>query len=659
MALGGAGVLALLVRLAYLRELHGSLLLSGLMGDARVYDAWARDIAAGNWIGTEVFYQAPFYPYFLAIVYAIGAPDPGLVRVIQSVLGAASCVLLGLAGRRFFSDRIGVIAAILLAVYPPALFFDGLIQKASLDVFLVTLTLALAGEFQARRRWPWIASAGVVAGALVLNRENARVLVPVIAAWLWLGFPDAAARRRAWWIGAFLAATLIVLVPVGLRNSRVGGEFLISTSQLGPNFYIGNHPQASGTYESLVPERGDAIFEREDATRIASAAAGRGLSAREVTDYWFRRGLEWVRHDPAAWLALLGKKMLLTVNAAELPDTESMAAYAGESRILRSLGWLGFGVILPLAALGTWALRREWRRWSLPCAIAASLAASVAVFYVVARYRHSLVPAVLLFAAAGVAALGEMRERGGRRILPGLTLAVAAAVIAYLPILTVRDQTYLNLGSLLAMQGRSADAIPALERAVSQDPGHAEAQFRLGLAYRDAGRRADAVGALSEAVRLRPEHGDALAALGVLLAEEGRAGEALPYFQKAAELAPGDPRAQLHVAMALASSGRVEASLPHFQEAVRLQPADADTRLAFGQALFAAGRFDESIAQYEAAARSAADPLDALTLTAQAHAAAGRRAEAVVSLQKALALATSSGRADAAARIAETIRQLK
>ena len=71
---------------------------------------------------------------------------------------------------------------------------------------------------------------------------------------------------------------LALLLPVGYRNYRIGGDFLVSTSQLGPNFYIGNNPRASGTYEPLVPERGDAIFEREDATRIASAATRRSAS---------------------------------------------------------------------------------------------------------------------------------------------------------------------------------------------------------------------------------------------------------------------------------------------------------------------------------------------------------------------------------------------
>ena len=47
--------------------------------------------------------------------------------------------------------------ACLLAVYPPRIFFDGLIQKSSLDLFLVTLLLALLGEFLHKPRWGWLA----------------------------------------------------------------------------------------------------------------------------------------------------------------------------------------------------------------------------------------------------------------------------------------------------------------------------------------------------------------------------------------------------------------------------------------------------------------------------------------------------------------------
>ncbi len=720
-ALAGAAALALIVRLVYLAELQGSPLLSGLMGDSRQYDAWAQQIAGGAWVGTEVFYQAPLYPYWLAVIFSLLGHDLGPVRLIQAVLGAGSCALLGLAGRRFFSDRVGVVAALLLALYPPAFFFDGLIQKSSLDIFLITLILALLAEFGARQDWKWLAAFGLAAGALVLNRENARVLLPVVGAWLWFGFRDVPASRRAGWIAVVAAAALAVLLPVGFRNYRIGGEFLVSTSQLGPNFYIGNNPRASGTYESLVPERGDALFERDDATRLASTAAGRALSPGEVSDYWLGLSFTYIRSQPFQWLGLMGKKALLTVNAAELPDTESIEAYAEYSRVLRGLLWMNFGVMLPLAAFGGWVFRAEWRRLLILYGMLAALALAIAVFYVVARYRHPIAPIVLLFAAAGLCGLWGMRrgtvrpaagasKRGSarrraireqpassqdfrRRWLPGLVGAGLVAVVANLPIIAVRDQAYLNLGSLAAQSGRVADAIALLSKAVSLDPGHAEPHFRLGLAYRDAGDPQAAIEELTAAVRLRPEHADAHAALGILLRNGDRPAEALPHFREAARYAPESAEAHTNLGLALIEAGQSDEAVSEHRRAIALEPGRPGPHNNLAMALQQAGDTRQAIGEYRKALalwpdypEARANLAMALASTRDFEAAflhfresvrllpgnyeihlgfgralcdAGRPAEGIAQYEQALALAAAAGRAAAAREISEAIRQTR
>ena len=75
------------------------------MGDSLAYDEWARRIAGGDWMGDQVFYQAPLYPYFLATVYAAVSDDLLVVRVVQAVVGSFSAVLLALATARFLRSR--------------------------------------------------------------------------------------------------------------------------------------------------------------------------------------------------------------------------------------------------------------------------------------------------------------------------------------------------------------------------------------------------------------------------------------------------------------------------------------------------------------------------------------------------------------------------
>ncbi len=589
LALLGATVLALVVRFVYLAQIHGSPLLSILMGDSRQYDEWAWRIARGQWLGTEVFYQAPLYPYFLAVVYRIAGHEPAIVRAVQAVMGALSCALLGLAGRRFFDERTGIAAALLLACYPPAIFFDGLIQKSSLDILLIAAILSLVAVFQDERRWSWLAALGVATAALVLNRENARVIAPVVIAWLLLGFREVSLRRRAAWSAVFAAASLAVLLPVGLRNYHVGGEFLISTSQFGPNFYIGNHAGASGSYEPLVPGRGDPVYEREDATRLASEAAGHALSPGEVSDYWVRRAFAFIREQPGRWLALFGKKVALTFNAREIADTESIEAYADYSWLLRGLLWLDFGVVLALAALGCWTCRHEWRRQLILYGFFVTLALSVAVFYVVARYRHPLVPIVLMFAAAGVVPLLDIlatrqpkplpgtarrakKRSWARRWAPGFALAGAVAVAANLPLKVTHDETWINLGSLLVQAGRSADAVPVLQKAAAADPAYAAPRFNLGLAYRDLGQPQQAVEAFSEAIRLKPDYADAHNALGITLRGLGRQSEALERFREAARLAPDSVEAHTNLGLSLIEAGQANEAVLEQRRAVALAP---------------------------------------------------------------------------------------
>ena len=105
----GIFLLALAVRALHLFQLRASPLLSVHLGDAESYLQWARRIASGDWLGTEVFYQSPLYPYFLGVIHALfGEGWP--VLATQALLGSLACSLLGLAAWRLFSRSAGIVA---------------------------------------------------------------------------------------------------------------------------------------------------------------------------------------------------------------------------------------------------------------------------------------------------------------------------------------------------------------------------------------------------------------------------------------------------------------------------------------------------------------------------------------------------------------------
>lgn len=656
--------IALLVRLIHVWQIRRSPFFDVLLGDANAYDAWARQIAGGDWIGHDVFYQAPLYPYFLGVLYRVAGHDLLAVRVCQAIVGSASCALLSLAASRTFSRTVGLIAGLALALYAPAIFFDGLLQKSVLDVFFVCLMLwLLAGILTERnaetakseeKRKPALRSQrslrlssygflwlGLATGGLSLTRENAMVFIAVIACWT-LARRDAAPQSRIRNAGAFAVGLALVLVPVAARNAAVGGGFYVTTSQFGPNFYIGNHAGSDGTYVPLRFGRGSPEYERQDATDLAQRAAGRTLTPAEVSSYWSGRALDFITSQPAAWLRLLGRKFALVWNAGEMLDTESQDAYEEWSTPLKLLSWFGhFGVLVPLAFLGvclTWPQRG--RLW-LFYAMIAAYAASVMMFYVFARYRYPLVPLLLLFASAAVAstpwrtprwiavaavvAVGAnwpMLSRDLMRAITETNLATALrdagrldeAVDHYRRAIAVRSDyapAYSNLGSALRAQGQTAAAISTYERALAIEPGFAEVDYNLANALVEAGQSGKAIDHFRRALRANPDAVDIHNNLGIALANQERVDEAIAEFRNVLKLDPDSAQAHRNLGSLLLDRQQFDEAIAELGVAVRLMPESAEAHNDFGVALASKGRLDEAIAQFRLAVARQPDFPDA------------------------------------------------
>jgi 4-amino-4-deoxy-L-arabinose transferase-like glycosyltransferase/predicted TPR repeat methyltransferase len=599
-------VVALALRLLYLHQLSASPLGQVLLGDGLAYDAWARRIAAGDWWGSEVFYQAPLYPYVLAVVYAVASPAPLAARLFQALLGAATCGLAAAAGRRWFDARSGLAAGALLALYPPAIFFDGEIQKASLTLFLATALVWLLARRDEPPRPGWCLATGALTGLFALNRENALLLVPLLA--LWLLAVAGGGRRGVWRNGAASAALLVagalaVLLPVALRNRAIGGELLLTTAQLGPNFYIGNHAGADGRYQPLVPGHGSARYERADATALAERSAGRELTPAEVSRYWTRRALADVRDEPGRWLALLARKGFLVWNRLEIVDTTSLEAAADSSWLLAGLSrLLHFGVLCPLAAAGVWLTRRRRRELAVLYLMVGAWAVAVAAFFVFARYRLPMVPILALFAGAGIAGAGAaVRDRRLRALLRALAVALATALAVNWPAddRDPRVPTYANLGVALGEAGRRDEGIAQLERAVALSPGFAEAHLALGHLRAENGDLAGAGAAYARVTELDPASAPAWNGLGLLAAGRGEREEALRCFRRAVAADATHVESRFNLARTLSRAGDLGGAREHYARLVLLAPADAEAREELADLLAFGNEFAAAVAEYE------------------------------------------------------------
>jgi tetratricopeptide (TPR) repeat protein len=699
---------ALTARLVHLWALRDTPAIDVLMSDARAYDAWAQRLAAGDWVGSDVFYQAPLYPYLLGVVYAVLGRDLLIVRVIQALVGALAAALLAAAGTRLFGRSVGLLAGLGLALYAPAIFLDSLLQKSVLDVAFVCLVLWTASRVieTPARPWPWF-GLGLALGALSLTRENALALVAVAVGWSLLAARRPATAREdrperrdvspgvtpAFPLQptvALLAGLTLLLLPVAARNYAVTGGFYLTTSQFGPNFFIGNNPDADGTYMALRPGRGAPEFERADATALAERAEQRTLTPAEVSSYWTGRALAFITGEPAAWLRLMARKTALLWNRSEMLDTESQETYEDWSPLLRGLAWVGhFGVLVPLALVGLVAAWPQRRRLWPVVAMAAAYAASVVLFYVFARYRFPLVPFLLLFAAAGLVATPRLwRTMAPRRrlALVAVTIIVAAGVnIPMLSAARMRAITATNLGTALHEAGRHDDAVRQFEAAVALQPDYAPAYNNLGVTLRAQGRTDEAIAAYQRGLRLQDGYADLhfnlanallaqnradeaavhlrLAAdrapadsagahnnLGTALAGQGQYAEAAAEFRAAIALDPESSLAHRNLGNVLASVGLRDEALAALRQAVTLAPADAAARYDYGSVLLEAARLTEAEAEFRAALGIDPRSVAALNNLGITLASQGRLDEATTLFERALSI--DPGFADAQRNLA-------
>ena len=707
-------VLALAVRLVFTFEIRELPTLHELVMDAQRYDALARDILDHGWRPREAFYQAPLYPYLLAAVYAATGGSLTAMRLAQALVGALTAALTALAGGRLWEraagddDRPGrghsaaaaAIAGVLAALYAPAVFYTPLLLKTVPALCFESAALVLLLPPSRRGLSPARAlAAGAALGGAALLQESLLLLAPAAALYVLAAGDDPAQdpagdtkrwraapgrRRPAATALALLAGAALAVAPAALLNYAASGGVLLTSSQAGMNFYIGNAHGATGTYAPLssgsqVPER-----QRADAQRLAAVFASRergrtvapaDLDPAAVSRLFWRQAWREIAADPGAWLRLMQRKLRLFWNAYELPDAEGFRVYRRESLLLR-LDPVVFGTVAPLAAVGLLALGRGGRRRRrgalLLAVLTSAVCAAVVAFFVFGRYRLAVVPFLLPLAAAGVLELSAVLTRARAKFLgeagrPALDLALlaAAGLAVNLPFFStdqVRRQDAVIEYNLGVAANRWSEAAHAESlRLAAAAHGQTSPAVRESLAQA-VSRTTRATAYLEEAARTSP--GFLAAEIEWAIARERRAS----YLAAAGQYAQAandylSARQRLAAAMTSAAGNAAAGADPELVEEARsllasLEAGAAGAANNLGVQMIAAGQLDRAeatLARAVALAPGEAAPRGSLALCWHQSALAARRRGAKPEAERLLAASRDSYRQ--AVRLAEAAKR--
>lgn len=492
---------ALVLRLLHLREIeiHDPYFTMPSV-DGAIYDEWAREILAGDWLGDGVLFLGPLYPAFMAAVYAVFGVSLPALKAVQAVIGAGACVLVWGLARELFDRRVAALAGATMVFYAMHVFYGGTVMIVNLQVVLVTGFAWATLRTLRRPSFPGWAFCGLLLGLSVLARQTTLLLAPAIALWILFGMAGSDSFGRRFAFGTTFGVVISMLIlPFTLKNYIAGDDLVLLNSTGGANFYMGNQRPADGTWQ--LPSIGaryrvdNPRAMRDSFQSAAEAATGRKLKASEVSSYWLSRGIDEIRADPARWLRLEARKFGLFWNAYEVWNNRSIEVSKRFSWVLR-LPLVTFGVVAPLALLGLALTAHRFRElFPVHAAIAAYLASAM-IFFVLSRYR---MPAAILLIPFAAFAVVDLMDRLRRRDFRSSGLhAVAIGVLSILVQLPLASENrmhmaYYNLGNKFRELERWDEAVDAYRASLVENPRAISTQNNLALTFELAGQKQEAI----------------------------------------------------------------------------------------------------------------------------------------------------------------------
>ena len=426
----------LLPRVAHLRRIVDTPLFTYHrifpVSDMYLFDQWAQRIARGDVLGREsyqplvawqlalapverwqewdghplIYYKAPFYPYLIALLYRLFGDAMLPLAILQIAVAAVSAILLLRIGTQLVGPTAGWMGAFLFALYGPAIHYDVVMLRGPWIVLVSLLATWQLITLRSKTSVLRAAGLGLTLGAALLINEAFFVL-PVLVLVLLAGWVRQA-RRFAALGAALLAGMAIAFSPVVLRNVLVGAPPLALAVTGSVTFAVYNASD-SNPHFFMFPA---------SLPHILAASGGKLLPTIQACVASFS--------GPASLFLFYLQKASGFVIPFEEPDNVNYYYAALKSPLLGALP--GYGVLLPLAAVGiALAVRRPNR---LAAVLPATAALLLSMMFTLPVSRHRAVFAVYLMPFAGVTIARLYRWVSERRFTALVLALLATSAIA-------------------------------------------------------------------------------------------------------------------------------------------------------------------------------------------------------------------------------------
>ena len=609
--LWGIFALAICLRLIYYSQVHNQLLFQAIIFDAKYYDNWARQILTHGWLGKGIFFVSPLYAYFLALIYNLGG-DPVSVKCIQFCMGSLVALIIYAIGVRLFTKRVGLIAALISCFYGPAIFFEGLLLKTSLEVFLTCASIfILLIAKDKNKNLPWFLS-GVVMGLSVLAKDTTLLLIPLVIVWIYFlkgSFDKSLKPILSYALGAFL-----IIGALTARNIIIGKDFVLTTYSGGMNFHMGNFRGADGALKEPDFIRIDPEFEEIDSKREAERRTSRAMKPSEISNFWYKETVKEIMQDPSGFLNLLVRKTGLLINRTGLSDNYQMAFFKRYSPLFK-YALIGFWPIVVLGLGGiifAFLVTRQYKKYGLLLIFFFGSSFLLIIGHIIDRYREILVPELILFAAYFLCEIYDNLKK--RRLLIIVSASVTIALLTMLTSLRFPNfdqvpyaDAYNQLGLLYHEKGDYDSAAREYKNALSIRPNHLWAIQNLADIYLRQGKVEEAILQLKKGIRYRPDVLELYVLLKDAIKMKGLSGEEIQRILNEGDLAkrisiisPPEQIAPSHfLGVEYMAKKEYDLAVAQFQKVIDVSPDSISTLINLGVTYRAKGEPQKAILCYE------------------------------------------------------------
>jgi 4-amino-4-deoxy-L-arabinose transferase-like glycosyltransferase len=391
------GLFALALRLMYIAGVRDR-----VGGDGRYYHAIAALVVDGRGFidpGPYLLHglvvpsapHPPAWPLLLSGAAFFGFRTVLEQQVIACLIGAATVIVVGFAGRRIAGATSGLVAAAIAAVYPNFWLYERELMSESLTLFGAALVLLLSYRYRARPSLARALAVGIACGLLAVTHAEQLLLLAVLLVPLIMLTPDVSRRRRVGWtVSGVAVATAFVLPWAAYNTARFDRPVLLGT-EFGVTVAISNcrttyHGSEIGFQDATCK----AVVRSDGPTQNQAATDARFLTA----------GVDYARNHLSRLPLVVAAREARTWSL--LPDQIGRDKGRGTRLWVIELGFVTYWALIPFAIAGIVILRRRHVPTFPLLTMAVTVSIATAVTYGFTRFRAAAEVPIVLLAATSI-----------------------------------------------------------------------------------------------------------------------------------------------------------------------------------------------------------------------------------------------------------------